>query len=378
LITTLYLNVKMVRTGYVTYKYRVDAEEGNDGLEVMLDDNVVVKRVSQQLDWKEQVIPVGKGMHVIRWQYKKNGEISVGADRAYIEVVEVVGTALADTHCVPCALSTLDTSDGSLSSGGNAATVSAERAKCRACPANFYAKHAADSALEYLCSPCPPNHFSEVGSVGVSECIERLPCSLDDTRINFTRCDEKNMRQELRVWSSPKLCNDSLPGSVQLSSLPMQTIGCLECDPGYHRNKVARSSASASASASAGAATQECEACPVGKFAVAVHDVVICKECAAGKISRREMLYSEDSLLHSLDKGAYPTDKSTGSGSNGWPNGFEVLDGGWQLTGDSIRSTRPVALASTEEEVMEGGHDAHGDWMEKQREATVQVVMSVW
>jgi hypothetical protein len=372
LITSLYLNVKMVRKGYVTYKYRVDAEEGNDGLEVMVDDDVVVERVSQQLEWKEQVLYVEKGIHVLRWQYKKNGEISVGADRAYIEVVEVVGTAVADTHCLPCALSTLDNGgglDSAMASGG----MSAERAKCRSCPADFYAARAANSALDYACMPCPPNHFSEAGAVGVSECIERLPCSLADTRINFTRCDEHNMRQELRVWSIPKLCNDSLPGSLQLASIKVQSVDCLDCDPGHHRNKIIHTSTAAGAVAAAvGAvsATQECEACPVGKFAMAVHDVVMCKDCAAGRVGRRGVLYSPDSLLHSLDKSNYP------SGSNGWPNGFEVLDGGWQLTGDSIRSTRPVALASAEEEVLEGGEDARGDWTQQHvKGVTVQVII---
>ncbi len=82
----------------VSFRWKVDSEEGYDYLRVFVDDFTLpvngvggaqLAQISGSVDWTLQSIPVGAGDHVVRWTYAKDATLSVGADAGWVDVLTI-------------------------------------------------------------------------------------------------------------------------------------------------------------------------------------------------------------------------------------------------------------------------------------------------
>ncbi|TDH67325.1 hypothetical protein CCR75_001899 [Bremia lactucae] len=215
LYSTLRIGATFVRDGYVTFKYRVDAELPYDGLVFQVDDTAGAESVSQSDGWKEKVVPVTMGAHVLAWHYRKDYTGDVGEDKAFLKVIEVVGTAYSDLHCHTCG-GDMTNSGGSL---------------CAFCDVDEYAAAKSNSELEFTCYTCPDNTHAPKGSIGISSCVEQRPCSLDDVNATYTPCTN-GLRNVTYSWRQPQTCELQQTSSIQLPKAE-QGVECASCARGY-------------------------------------------------------------------------------------------------------------------------------------------------
>jgi hypothetical protein len=82
----LTLNVSVA--GTVRFARRVSSEDGYDFLRFYVD-GVERGRWSGEVPWGLSAFDVGAGVHVFSWRYEKDGGISLGQDRAWIDDVEL-------------------------------------------------------------------------------------------------------------------------------------------------------------------------------------------------------------------------------------------------------------------------------------------------
>ena len=100
------------------------------------------------------------------------------------------------------------------------------------------------------CKSCPEDTFSTTGSIGLSKCLPRKPCTEDDYTHSFTECNlDKNIRVKSYYWKIPRICNkDKESGSVELPN--EEPVPCRGCGRGEFRNLE----------------TDQCDYCPTGEF----------------------------------------------------------------------------------------------------------------
>jgi hypothetical protein len=265
--STLLLNADFVKEGHVRFRYKVDGQDGHDGLQFILDVTVQKwegKKVTlyQQKGWAETVIKVSKGAHTLKWRYEKDEKGDYGADKAFIEIVEVYGTKHSDRNCESCYLGFSN--------------------KCRVCERDHYAD---DKQMGFevsnLCASCPEGRFSADGAVGVNECLQKQDCTEDDLVPTKTECGTDTHTTDYE-WIQPQICankNSKLELSVTFNGK------CTPCDPGYimHRGK------------------HNCEACPRGTIpdnSAASMDTSlstgrtpsVCMQCPSGRYSENKLV----------------------------------------------------------------------------------------
>uniref|UniRef100_H3GKJ8 MRH domain-containing protein n=1 Tax=Phytophthora ramorum TaxID=164328 RepID=H3GKJ8_PHYRM len=246
LYSTLRVSATFVRDGSVTYKYRVDAESPYDGLMFQIDDDQGAGLVSQSDGWKEAVVQVSAGAHTLAWNYMKDYAGDAGEDKAYLKVIELVGTAWADLHCHTCG-GDMTNSGGSL---------------CAFCGPNEYAAAKSDSELDFTCYSCPPNTYAPKGSIGISSCVEQRACTMDDVDETYTAC-KNGARDVTYSWSQPQTCDTTLKDSIELAA-PQKGVECASCARGYQLTE-----------------DDGCAACPVGQALAASGT---CEQCPAGTV----------------------------------------------------------------------------------------------
>jgi hypothetical protein len=286
LFSSLRISATFVRNGTITFKYRVSAEPPYDGLVFGIDDQTKMEIVSRSEGWEEAVYDVPPGAHTFVWDYTKDFSGDEGDDKAFIKVIELVGTAFSDTYCHACGGDTTMTG-GSL---------------CAFCNANEYAAPRSDSELDFACYDCPKNTFSPKGSIGLDACVSRRPCTNDDVIEKFTKCID-GKRNITFAWSEPRTCEVDLPGA---SALPKHklNVGCDACEKGYILND-----------------DDECEKCPMGQRLAAGTDT--CEKCPAGKVVINDLHFGRGST----------------TGWSKWPSIVDVdaaKRAGWRLTRDGI------------------------------------------
>ncbi|RLN37478.1 hypothetical protein BBJ28_00024720, partial [Nothophytophthora sp. Chile5] len=281
LFSTLRVSATFVRAGSVTYQYRVDAENPYDGLLFQVDDDAGSPLISQSDGWKEEVVEVSAGAHTLAWNYMKDYAGDAGEDKAFIKVIEVVGTAFADLHCHTCG-GDMTMTGGSL---------------CAFCGPNEYSAAKSDSELDFTCYACPPNTFAPKGSIGAASCVEQRACSTDDVVETYTACQDGS-RDVSYSWSQPQTCDTTLSDSI---SLPVAQTGveCAQCAHGYELTD-----------------TDTCEPCPLGqKMGVSG----TCEQCPAGQV-----------VVKALEYGT-----GTPDAWSVWPDIVDAdaaQDAGWKLT----------------------------------------------
>ncbi|KAL7684511.1 putative tyrosine-protein kinase ephrin type A/B receptor [Plasmopara halstedii] len=281
LYSSLRVSATFVRNGSVTYKYRVDAEEPYDGLIFQIDQNQSVKLMSQSNGWKEMTVKVPVGSHTFAWNYVKDYVGDVGEDKAFLKVIELVGTAWSDLRCHTCG--------GDMTNTGGSL--------CAFCGPNEYAAAKSNSELEFKCYTCPDNTFAPKGSIGISSCVEQRPCSMDDVNATYTAC-QNGTRDVQYSWSEPQTCDVTLNQSIALPA-PQNGVECASCARGYQLT-----------------GKDECVACGANKILSASE---VCTECPAGKVVVNALEFSKD----------------TPDAWDSWPSIFDSeasSHAGWKLT----------------------------------------------
>ncbi|CAI5522752.1 unnamed protein product [Closterium sp. Naga37s-1] len=88
LLSSLSLDVHLVRDGYVKFNFTVSAEVGHDGLAFYIDSlsQPLMALTSYQFEPREMVFPVEAGQHRLVWVYSKDDKWSKGEDIATIPV----------------------------------------------------------------------------------------------------------------------------------------------------------------------------------------------------------------------------------------------------------------------------------------------------
>lgn len=286
LYSTLRVSATFVREGTVTYKYRVDAEQPYDGLMFQIDDDQGAGLVSQSDGWKEAVVQVSPGAHTLAWNYMKDYAGDAGEDKAYLKVIELVGTAWSDLHCHTCG-GDMTNSGGSL---------------CAFCGPNEYAAAKSNSELDFTCYACPKNTYAPKGSIGISSCVEQRACSMDDVEETYTVC-KNGARDVTYSWSEPQTCDTKLKSSIKLPA-PQKGVECASCARGY-----------------AVAESGDCEACGTGEALGASGK---CEQCPAGTV-----------VVNALEYGV-----GTPDAWNSWPQIFNTEaaeHAGWKLTKSGLQ-----------------------------------------
>jgi hypothetical protein len=412
-ISILYLNANFVRDGWVRFRFRIDSERCEsdidtscDGLTFVLDMNAMTEKFSGYSGWQDIMVAIPKGSHTLKWEYSKDGDTSMGTDKAYLELVAVNGTAFADTACQPCS---------GLEVGAGLSYL------CRQCPAGKYAEK---GQADYPCLPCPDGAWSVEGAVGAQQCRQRFPCAEVDMVQNHTACNgTTGTRRRFYSWSEPFVCNTTGSGAWNLTTPADagQTVPCLRCDPGSFFDPGFNASAAPCSGclqkgfADCTAQCQNSRAVPAGKFSYGLcplpgsteptqccscHEgtpppavaaaaapttggglplgrrrlgeldggsAILkrngCFACPVGKISDPvdperctqcpPAQYAQPQLLLGSLPGARPAD--SGPAWNSWAQGFNgpaAEADGWQLAGDAVATTATHSSPSSEHFLM--------------------------
>lgn len=288
LFSTLRISATFVREGSITYQFRVDAEAPYDGLVFGVDDSAVTPLLSKTEGWNEATFEVAAGSHTFSWDYTKDYSGDEGEDKAFIKVIEIVGTSYSDTFCHPCG--------GDMTMSGGSI--------CKFCKANEYAAAKSDSELDFTCYKCPDGTFSPKGSIGLDSCVEKRPCSSEDLVETFTACVD-GKRNATFSWSEPQTCDVKLHDSIALPE-PQAGLLCDTCDLGY-------------------ALTEDnaCERCPPGQK---LGDGDDCEKCPAGQVA-----------VNAMEFGV-----GTKDGWSKWPSIMDSVSAkrsGWKLTRHALSFT---------------------------------------
>ena len=75
--------------GNLGFSWKVSSEANGDYLEFYLDGILQSGRISGEVDWQQQLFPLTAGSHTFRWRYVKNGSVSSGQDRAWVDQVGI-------------------------------------------------------------------------------------------------------------------------------------------------------------------------------------------------------------------------------------------------------------------------------------------------
>ncbi|NOT83245.1 MAG: DUF1566 domain-containing protein [Methylococcaceae bacterium] len=72
----------------LSFNWKVSSEENHDELRFELDGQVIQK-ISGEQDWKEVKGTIPEGLHVLKWTYAKDADLSAGADTAWLDKVQM-------------------------------------------------------------------------------------------------------------------------------------------------------------------------------------------------------------------------------------------------------------------------------------------------
>jgi hypothetical protein len=77
-----------VPAGMVSFWYRVSSEASFDYLHFYID-NVQQGQWSGNVGWTQATYNFGSGMHTSKWSYTKDGSVSSGSDKVWIDQVTI-------------------------------------------------------------------------------------------------------------------------------------------------------------------------------------------------------------------------------------------------------------------------------------------------
>ena len=80
------LQTTVTGPGTLSFQWKVSSEPRYDYLSFYLD-GVLRFRISGAVNWQSQSVTVGSGAHQLRWEYRKDGSVSVGEDAGWVDAV---------------------------------------------------------------------------------------------------------------------------------------------------------------------------------------------------------------------------------------------------------------------------------------------------
>ncbi|MEE4214769.1 MAG: C25 family cysteine peptidase [Bacteroidales bacterium] len=84
--TELAMLLNLAEDDTLRFWYRVSSEKDWDSLSFFVNNRVMIS-ASGEIDWREAVIPLDKGVHSLQWIYEKDGSVNNGSDCAWIDLV---------------------------------------------------------------------------------------------------------------------------------------------------------------------------------------------------------------------------------------------------------------------------------------------------
>ena len=91
----MYVEMEYLIAGEVSFYVKTSSQPAGDYLEFIIDD-IVVGQWSGETVWTEVAFPVAAGDHTFTWEYVKDGSVSVGFDRAWVD--EIVFPAFSNDN----------------------------------------------------------------------------------------------------------------------------------------------------------------------------------------------------------------------------------------------------------------------------------------
>lgn len=293
---TLKMNIKLVRDGFVRFKYTVSAEKGFDGLSFYVDsmENPLMTIQSYAFHPQQVVLPISEGYHQLIWEYSKDAKWTQGQDTAAITFIEVDGTAFNDHSCLKC-------------------------------PPGFFSKEGAGE-----CTPCPINHFSGAAAAECipcnettyslleprTTCLPRPICNITkDATVKYSPCNFGiNTRRKIWMWLEPHIC---LPDDNH--NLPFEeTQPCMLCPSGQF------------ASHEEGTSNRICQFCPSGTARNAMNLTADagCTPCEDGTVAVKQLSLTHFDLSNGTLPSVFLTGCSGDCGTNGWRVVNNEIDSG--------------------------------------------------
>ncbi|HUF63673.1 MAG TPA: putative Ig domain-containing protein [Verrucomicrobiales bacterium] len=72
--------------------WKVSSEHGFDALHYSLD-GVEIDQISGEVDWQRRLLSIPSGSHRVRWTYRKDSEAAAGADRGWLDGLQLAGNS---------------------------------------------------------------------------------------------------------------------------------------------------------------------------------------------------------------------------------------------------------------------------------------------
>jgi hypothetical protein len=94
-VTTLKINIDLPVADTIRFWYMVSSEPNYDFLRLTVDGSEAFK-VSGERDWTQRAVALGPGAHVLEWSYNKDGSVSSGSDRAWIDQIDFPESAFVE------------------------------------------------------------------------------------------------------------------------------------------------------------------------------------------------------------------------------------------------------------------------------------------
>jgi len=93
--TTLQINIDLPETDTLRFWYKVSSESSYDVLSFSVDGTENF-RASGEIMWTQKEIILNPGRHLLDWSYSKDGSVSMGLDRAWIDMIQFPPSSFAE------------------------------------------------------------------------------------------------------------------------------------------------------------------------------------------------------------------------------------------------------------------------------------------
>lgn len=153
-VTRLKINIDLPVADTIRFWYKVSSEPSYDFLRLIVDSTEVFK-VSGEKEWTQRIVALTPGPHVLEWSYIKDGSVSSGSDRAWIDQIDFPESAFVERDI---AVSSIISPTGSDTYGEEKITAQVKNMGSRAINGFFLAysiKNQTDHEWEYFDLPIP-------------------------------------------------------------------------------------------------------------------------------------------------------------------------------------------------------------------------------
>ncbi|XP_068185966.1 endosome/lysosome-associated apoptosis and autophagy regulator 1 [Antennarius striatus] len=197
-------------------------------------------------NWNQHKVDLSSGNNVLYWRTTAYALQDSAIKPVMLKNVAISGVAYT-SECFHCKPGTYSSKPGS--------------ARCTPCPADTYSNKGAT-----VCLQCDQDKYAGTGS---GSCKLRPACTNSDYFYTHTACDSEGKTQLMYKWIEPKICSETVEGSVKLPASGKKET-CPPCNPGFF---VTNSSG--------------CEPCDKDFYS----NGTVCAKCPAGTEPESEFIY---------------------------------------------------------------------------------------